>query len=333
MPDSGLPPDLPPEYAEAYRRGYQRAFAQGSVPDEVEIPPDAYEDLFAEPAKRRTAGTAADADRAVDRAGGSRDVLAPPARKASPPGAHRGPPAPPRERPVWLVPLLFGALVLVLILGALALGKLVASSVAGAGVSTDEPSSVNLANDRPTKTKRSEPVPSRSRQPDEKPSPKPYDGRTEPAAISAAEGDCQTEDSVDAAGSTVSYSPTNVYDGDPTTAWRCDGRGIGQTLTISLAEPTELGVVGLVPGYAKTDPDNGLDRYGENNRITRVRWTFSDGSSVEQTLDGSPTHRDVQSLPILPTRTHSVVVEILASAPGTRNTVAISEVRLGATTG
>lgn len=108
--------------------------------------------------------------------------------------------------------------------------------------------------------------------------------------------------------------------------------GVGKKLTIRLAQPTELGAVGLVPGYAKTDPDNGVDRYRENNRLTRVRWTFSDGSSIVQTLDGSPTNRDVQTMAIPPTPAGSVVLEILASTPGDRNTVAISSVQLGSTT-
>ena len=88
---------------------------------------------------------------------------------------------------------------------------------------------------------------------------------------------------------------------------------MGQTLTLTLAEPAEIGEVGLVPGYAKTDPRSGADRYAENNRITRVRWTFSDGSSVVQELDGSATNRSLQSIRIPPVDSDTVSVEVLAS--------------------
>ena len=85
-----------------------------------------------------------------------------------------------------------------------------------------------------------------------------------------------------------------------------------------------------MPGYAKTDPRSGADRYAENNRITRVRWTFSDGTSVVQRLDGSATNRELQTVRIPLTEANQVVVEVLASERGSRNTIAVSEVRLGA---
>ncbi len=84
--------------------------------------------------------------------------------------------------------------------------------------------------------------------------------------------------------------------------------------------------VGLVPGYAKTDPRNGVDRYAENNRITRVRWTFSDGSSVVQRLDGSAGNRDLQTMRIKPAESDTVVLEVLRSVRGARNIMAVSEI-------
>ena len=125
------------------------------------------------------------------------------------------------------------------------------------------------------------------------------------------------------------YPPANTYDGDLTTAWRCNGTGVGQSLTLTLAEAGGIGEVGLVPGYAKTDPRSGVDRYAENNRITRVRWTFADGTSFVQRLDGTETNRELQTLRIPVTESDSVVLEVLASVRGPRNTMAVSEVRVG----
>ncbi|QNN54025.1 hypothetical protein H9L09_06505 [Nocardioides mesophilus] len=72
-----------------------------------------------------------------------------------------------------------------------------------------------------------------------------------------------------------------------------------------------------------------MDRYAENNRITRVRWRFDDGSSVEQRLDGTAANRSLQTLRIPVTTSGSVVLEVLDSTPGSRDTMAVSEVRIG----
>ena len=78
-----------------------------------------------------------------------------------------------------------------------------------------------------------------------------------------------------------------MYDGDLTTAWRCNGDGVGQKMQLNLSDTVRIGELGIVPGYAKTDPRSGADRYAQNNRLTKVRWSFPDGTSVVQKLDGS----------------------------------------------
>jgi hypothetical protein len=85
----------------------------------------------------------------------------------------------------------------------------------------------------------------------------------------------------------------------------------------------------MVPGYAKTDPASGVDRYAENNRITKVRWTFDDGKSYVEKMSGDPGDRSMRTMRIPKTPSSRVVIEILASQPGPRNTVAISEIRIG----
>mgnify|MGYP003299222182 CR=1 FL=1 len=134
-----------------------------------------------------------------------------------------------------------------------------------------------------------------------------------------------------APGETPNAAPRNVYDQDMTTAWRCDGDGSGQKLTIDLAGSTKIGEVGLIPGYAKTDARSGVDRYAENDRLTRVRWVFDDGTTVEQTLDPSPQNRAMQSIRIPVTKAARVVVEIVDVKRGPRDTIAVSELRIGQT--
>ena len=83
-----------------------------------------------------------------------------------------------------------------------------------------------------------------------------------------------------------------------------------------------------MPGYAKTDPVSGVDRYAQNNRITMVRWTLADGTSFVQRLDPDPSSRELQLLRVPRTTTDTVQLEILAVERGSRNTTAISEVAL-----
>jgi hypothetical protein len=310
-PPGDLPPDLPPEYADAYRRAYQRALSGGVDPEpeaaQVESEPtmriESYDDLFApEPV----------AGRYVEPA--PRDQPAPddePAPRAD-------------DRPAWLVPALLAGLVVLLVAGAYGLGLLFSSSVQDADVASEEPDGVVLGEGGSEAA-----APAES---DDGANPKAerYDGRTDAATIGGATASCEAPPSVDGAGNQIRYKPANTYDGDLSTAWRCNGDGVGQSLTLSLPDQVRVGEVGLVPGYAKTDPRSGADRYAENNRITRVRWTFSDGSSIVQRLDGSATNRELQTVRIPLTEANQVVVEILDSVRGSRNTVAISEVRIGA---
>lgn len=93
--------------------------------------------------------------------------------------------------------------------------------------------------------------------------------------------------SVDGAGATTTYQASHMLDGDPTTAWRMDGDGSGEVLTFTLDEARTITTLGLINGYAKTDPVTGEDRYSENRRILAVTWSVG-GRTIEQNLvDGS----------------------------------------------
>jgi hypothetical protein len=116
----------------------------------------------------------------------------------------------------------------------------------------------------------------------------------------------------------------NTIDGDLTTAWRTEGDGIGETLTYRFADdPVYVTRVGLVPGWANVDPVDGTDRFTENRRVLRVRWTFDDGRSVVQELSEDPT---LQMVGFPPVRSSSVRVEILETTDGVRDFTPVSEV-------
>lgn len=156
----------------------------------------------------------------------------------------------------------------------------------------------------------------------------PWEGEVAPVAATVVEASCESDSSRDATGARVTYEPDLAVDDDPESAWRCPGDGVDESLVLDLGGSVRVAEVGLVPGYAKTDPADGTDRYAENRRLTMVRWRFDDGTTVEQELDPDPANRDLQTTRMPPTATSRLVMEIVASSDGNRDTVAVSDLRI-----
>jgi hypothetical protein len=221
----------------------------------------------------------------------------------------------------WFVPLLLALLALLLILGAYAVGRAFSHQVKDGGGTASEPRVVM-----------SEKGAGKARQPvtNQAPGKGAWAGKVQRLGGIKAQTDCTSKPGRDAQGNKVSYAAANLTDGLADTTWRCGGTAIGQTITFRLAEKSEIGEVGLIPGYAKTDAESGADRYAENNRVTRVRWTIGD-KVVDQKLTGSPKDRSLRLLRVPRSRTDEVQLQILEVARGPRNTTAISEVQLART--
>ncbi len=233
-------------------------------------------------------------------------------------------PAAQRPAPARFAPLLLGGVVVLVVAAVLGVGL-----VRGEDEPTapDEPIGViSEPTPTPTRTPTTPPTPTTAPEPSATSARTVWDGDVGPVVISEVVADCTSAPSVDAAGDPVEYQAGNAVDGDPTTAWRCDGEAIGETLRLVLPPGTPVAEVGLIPGYAKTDPASGADRFTENNRITRVRWVFEDGTKVVQELD--PADRTVQRLRIPRTESGTIVLEVLAVERGTRNRTAISEIEV-----
>ncbi|MPZ62614.1 MAG: hypothetical protein GEU93_15240 [Propionibacteriales bacterium] len=158
---------------------------------------------------------------------------------------------------------------------------------------------------------------------------KPYRGAISTIRPVSASATCRAPDGVDAGGKKVRYVADNMLDRKRATAWRCNGAGRGVTLVIRLGGRTEVASVGLVPGYAKTDPVDNTNRYRENRRISKVRWTFGNGAWIEQRFNTSPNDRSLQTMRIPAVKTGKVSITIKGSVKARRNTIAISTVRLG----
>jgi len=318
VPD--LPPDLPPEYAEAYRRGFERAYREATGEP---VPAEQLEEL---------AHAEAEAEVEVERTSrieGLDSLLsAAPAQEYEAPSDPVTEPAEPAERPAWLVPAILAGLVAALLLGAYLAGLVFSSSVDDTDLEAEEPEGVVIGDGTASGT-----ADGNGNGNGQTSGEGAYQGRVDTVPVSASEASCIAPASVDAAGNEVTYEPALSHDGDLTTAWRCPGSGSGETITLQLSQELQVAELGLVPGYAKTDPRSGADRYAENNRLTMVRWTFPNGTTIEQELDGSPDNREMQTIRFRPLLADEVVLEVLSSEPGRRNTIAVSEITIGTPAG
>jgi len=134
--------------------------------------------------------------------------------------------------------------------------------------------------------------------------------------------------SVDEDGSRVTFDPANLLDGDPRTSWRMSGDGTGSVITLTFDAPVTVTEVGLINGYAKSDPPH--DWYAGNRRISFVVWAFDDGTEVEQEL-GDDT--GVQTVPVARVETTSIELRLLevtepGDGPDGRDFTAISEIEI-----
>jgi hypothetical protein len=143
---------------------------------------------------------------------------------------------------------------------------------------------------------------------------------------------CQAPQTTDGAGNPVTYVPEQMYDGRANTAWRCNGDGVGQVVTFEFPAGATIVEVGLVNGYAKVDPATGVKRYGEYRRITKVTWTFANGTSFQQSLKDGVTTMQKLSIPSQPGDHVTLTIEA-STEPGStargRDAVVISEVVFG----
>ena len=297
-PPGSLPPEVPEEFAAAYRAAYERALAAQSEGSQH---------------RGESEGEVDDADDLPERRG--RLVV----------GTHRtesydGEPTVVEKLTdsPWFVPLLLTLLALLLILGAYAVGRSFAGKVNDDADSSSDPGVVL-----------SEKGSGNARQPvsSQAPGEGAWDGKVKRIRDVKAKASCTSPQGLDAAGAEVSYEAANLTDGVADTTWRCDGTAVGEKITLKLPDDLAIGEVGLIPGYAKTDEASGVDRYAENNRVKRVRWTIGD-TVVVQKIKTKPSDRSLRLLRVPRTETDEVVLEILAVKKGPRNTTAISEIQV-----
>ena len=149
-----------------------------------------------------------------------------------------------------------------------------------------------------------------------------------PPAVVSVEATSVRPDSKDSCGNPTTYPVSNVLDGRRDSAWMGAGDASGESLVFHLAAPSTITRVGLVPGYDKFDPCTETDRFFDLRRISAVRWTFDDGTVLEQTLD--PASPSMQYIPVpAGVITQDITLRIVSTTePGTLDHTPISEVSI-----
>lgn len=131
----------------------------------------------------------------------------------------------------------------------------------------------------------------------------PYDGVVGTLAVRDASGDCSTGRSKD--------EPVNLIDHNSGTIWRCPGGGVGEEIRFQLDEADVVVGVRLVNGNTVWP-----DSYLSERRILTIRWTFSDGSFVDQGLSGNDTQlQEVRFPPVTGVRWVTMTVKAV-TVPG-----------------
>jgi serine/threonine-protein kinase len=127
----------------------------------------------------------------------------------------------------------------------------------------------------------------------------------------------------DAAGNPVTYAPTNTIDGNVQTAWRTPGNGHGESVTLIFDNPINVTRIGLIPGYAKTDPQTGANRFVQDRIIKQVVYEVPGLPNTTQTFKPLPVPQFVR----LHATTSRITVKIIdTTAPGGLDYTAISEI-------
>jgi hypothetical protein len=151
---------------------------------------------------------------------------------------------------------------------------------------------------------------------------------SQPLIPVSAEATSVAEPAQNGCGQSTSYDAAQLLDGNPSTAWRAVGAGKNIKITLTLPAAKRITEVGLIPGYDKTDQCTGIDRYVQMRRIKKVRWSFDDNTTAEQTFTDE---RSSQAIAVSAISTR-IVVEILETTNQRElDYTAISDIRIAGT--
>lgn len=123
----------------------------------------------------------------------------------------------------------------------------------------------------------------------------------------------------------IAHNPENVNDNDKSTAWveGAAGDGIGEYVQLNFSFEGSIANVSMINGYAKSN-----DIYYKNNRVKKIRLSFSDGSSTEFNLEDNKMDYQILTLS-KPVHTSYIKFTILEVYKGTiYQDTCISEIKI-----
>ncbi len=102
--------------------------------------------------------------------------------------------------------------------------------------------------------------------------------------------------------------PENISDGLNDTAWVLPGGATGQSITLDFGREFTISAIEVLPGIDKINPRSGKNIFALTRHIRRLRFEFSDGTTVEATFEEVP---ELQPVPIPNVVASSVTIVIL----------------------
>ena len=144
----------------------------------------------------------------------------------------------------------------------------------------------------------------------------PYAGRMQPLQVTEVSSTC-TQPPLHTGGGSASYSPANLVDANPDTAWRCFGDASGQRLFFTVPNRSTVVGFGVVNGFASTS-SSGTNLYEKYRRVLQVRWTLPDGRYAVQSFTDHQEAEQVMTIP--PTtvdgRVTMTILDVSPPGPG-----------------
>jgi hypothetical protein len=108
--------------------------------------------------------------------------------------------------------------------------------------------------------------------------------------------------------------PENVSDGRKDTAWVLPDDATGESVTLDFDGNYAISAIQVLPGIDRVDPRSGKNIFPLTRHLRRVRFEFSDGSTVETTFEDRPELQTVTIPSVVASAVKMVILETSAPA-------------------
>ncbi|MBA3471135.1 MAG: protein kinase [Herpetosiphonaceae bacterium] len=113
--------------------------------------------------------------------------------------------------------------------------------------------------------------------------------------------------------------PDNISDGLEDTAWVLPNDPSGESVTLDFGREFTISAIQVLPGINKINPRTGENIFALTRHIRRVRFEFSDGSTLEATFEARPELQSVAIPNVVASSVNMVILETSAASGGVRS--------------